>query len=115
PAPPSPPPARREPPLSPVNARVFTIYDGRDLYDAPYLTKQGITQNECIELCKQDNKCIAFSWDRWNNYCFLKRAAPATMRIDPQSMSAVAIGERQPTDSSATVEMEHFYNTEFRD
>ena len=108
--PPTPPPVR-----PPPNVRNFTIYDGRDINGSDYLTLKDTAQEACIERCKQDGQCLAFSWDRWNNFCFLKHRVPSTVRIDPQSMSAVATTERQPSDSNATVAMERFYNAEFRD
>jgi hypothetical protein len=111
------PPAKQPPPLPPPppNTRTFTIYDARDIGGSDYKTLRNRTQEFCIEQCKQDNKCVAFSWDRWNNYCFLKDAVPGIARIDPQSMAAVARTEMQPTDSRAPVVFEPFYNAEFRD
>jgi hypothetical protein len=110
------PPPNIVPKPAPVNTRNFTLYDGRDVAGSDYRTiTQDTSQDACIEQCKQDNRCVAFSWDRWNNYCFLKQAVPGLARIDPQSMAAVASGERQPSDSNAPLAIERFYNTEFRD
>lgn len=103
-------------PPAPPNTRSFTIYDARDIGGSDYkILKDAMSQDSCIEQCKQDNKCVAFSWDRWNDYCFLKHAVPGIARIDPQSMAAVAKTETQPTDSNAPVVFEPFYNAEFRD
>lgn len=120
PRPPTPPAnaspvAPPKPPAPPPNTRSFTIYDARDIGGSDYKILKDGSQDSCIEQCKQDNKCVAFSWDRWNNYCFLKHAVPGTARTDPQSMAAVAKTETQPTDSKAPVVFEPFYNAEFRD
>jgi PAN domain len=98
-----------------INRKKFMVYDGRDIDGSDFHVSRNILQAQCIELCKNDSKCIAFSWDRWNSYCFLKHVAPSAVRIDPQSMSAVAVGEVEASDSSDPIVMERFYNAEFRD
>jgi hypothetical protein len=109
-------PTQPKPTFPASSARNFTIYDGRDIGGSDYkILKDDMSQDACIEQCKRDDQCVAFAWDRWNNYCFLKNAVPGIARIDPQSMSAVAVGKQQPTDSNAPIVVERFYNAEFRD
>jgi hypothetical protein len=113
PVPPGPAPDTER--RAPANTRTFTIHDGRDIKGLDYRIEKNTSQDACIELCKKDNRCVAFSWDRWNDYCFLKKAVPSMMRIDPASMSAVVSTERQPSVSDAPIVMERFFNAEFRD
>lgn len=105
----------KPPDIPPPNTRAFKLYDGRDIDGHDYRRMPKTSQDACIEACKQDRQCIAFSWDRWNDYCFLKHEVPPIVRIDPAAVSAVATSATQPTDSNAAIVMEPFLDAEFRD
>lgn len=107
------PPRPADPP--PPNTRAFRLYDGRDIDGYDYKRMLRTSQEACIEACKQDRQCIAFSWDRWNDYCFLKHTVPPVVRIDPAAVSAVATTATQPTDSNSPTVIEPFLDAEFRD
>ena len=94
PAPASPAPAAAAIPASPVtgpSGRSFTIYTGRDMEGGDYYKERGISLDRCESLCMKDNRCQAYSYDAWNQHCFLK-ASVNPLRLEPRSVTSVIEG-----------------------
>jgi hypothetical protein len=89
------------PPAGRVSDRSFTAYSSRDMEGGDYHKQRGISQAQCENLCKRDNRCQAYSFDGWNRYCFLKSSINP-LRLEPRSITSVVNGvtviydEREP-------------------
>jgi len=97
------------------DVRTFKIYEGYDLDGNDYKTIKEVTQSTCINACKNDRRCVAFSWDKWNSYCFLKASVPAKLRVEPSSVAAVISTRQQPPVSEAAILIEAYKSAVFRD
>lgn len=77
--------------------RRFLLYEGRDIdgYDLRVIRETNF--DNCTEQCKTEARCRAFSYDKWNRWCFLKRNLPTELRIEPNSIVAV------PTNANITI------------
>ena len=90
----SPAPAAAAAPASPItgpSGRSFTIYRGRDMEGGDYYKERGISLDRCESLCMKDNRCQAYSYDAWNQHCFLK-ASVNPLRLEPRSVTSVIEG-----------------------
>ncbi len=88
----------------------FTVAVNLDIYgqDIPSPSgKIGITNidlNTCAAQCNSKNSCVAFSFDRWKNVCYLKNKV-VTPLLEPPSLTAVKNGtipnmlEQRPFDT----------------
>ncbi len=95
--------------------RRFDTYDGRDI-DGHDLREplRGVELQGCVDTCKEDESCKAFSYDRWNRMCFLKNSIPRTFRVEPSSV--VAVPARSDIKlSTRPIEMEKFNDALFLD
>jgi hypothetical protein len=89
--------------------------DGHDILSAngkPGIP--GIDIQACATRCVQEKTCKAFSFDRWNGWCFLKDAI-ATSRLDPGSTIAVKQQYALPNASTVPAQMRDSLKRRFRD
>ncbi|WP_420737773.1 PAN domain-containing protein [Bradyrhizobium japonicum] len=99
---------------SPTTTRKFRTYEGRDIDGTDYKIIKGVNFEACISQCKSEDECVAYSFDKWNRYCFLKNRVPSILRIEPNSIVGVVTGT-SPAVSSSSVVMERFGNKAFPD
>lgn len=71
----------------------FSEHRSRALEGGDLKILKGETESGCKATCIKDNRCSAYSYDRWNNYCFLK-AELGRFRRDPRYLTAVRGGMR---------------------
>jgi hypothetical protein len=108
------PDPRSPPPQKPVDNRKFKFHEGRDIDGNDFRTLREVNLKECVDNCQGDGRCTSFSFDKWNRYCFLKQTNPMVLRVEPNSIVAVA-ATASPVQSRAPIVMERFYNRIFRD
>ncbi|HMK81048.1 MAG TPA: PAN domain-containing protein [Xanthobacteraceae bacterium] len=53
-------------------ASPFRFYQNTDMEGSAYLTKGEVTRNWCVSACLQDEKCVAYTFDKWHGHCSLK-------------------------------------------
>lgn len=104
----------RPPSTSSVDHRLFKTVEGRDIDGNDYKTIRDVNFDACVSQCQSDNQCVAFSFDKWNRYCFLKHAIPATLRIEPNSIVGV-ISTASPNVSNAPLRIERYRRKAFPD
>jgi hypothetical protein len=98
----------------------FVRKDNRDIYGhdiVPAGGKAGIpglSMQACAARCDAERACKAFSFDRWNGWCFLKDAI-VTSRLDPPSTIAVKRPAQLPKASKAAAQMLNYRGRRFRD
>ena len=62
--------------------------------------KKNIDHQDCIRTCSESAQCIAYTYDRWNHWCFLKANA-GFLRFDPKNASGIRTSA-QPLDYATT-------------
>jgi PAN domain len=97
----------------------FKQKDNRDIEGHDILSNgrpgiPGISIQACAAQCEKNNACKAFSFDRWNGWCFLKDEI-TTSRLDPRSTIAVKQQYALPDVSKASAEMQDALKKRFRD
>ncbi|MEO1265616.1 MAG: PAN domain-containing protein [Pseudomonadota bacterium] len=82
----------------------FITADNFDVYGGDYNSIYGISIEACARQClrKAGNRCILFSFDRWNNACFLKSRDKIWRRFSLAGRS----GTRPLTRSDAILKRE---------
>ncbi len=107
-------PSDPKPPPDPGLGRKFFFYEGRDIDGYDLRVLKGTNFANCTEQCKTEVRCRAFSYDKWNRWCFLKRNLPTELRAEPNSI--VAVPESAKTrDASTPLVMLRYRNAIFVD
>jgi PAN domain len=107
-----------QPPTNSLNK--FTQKDNRDIFGNDILLTEGrpgipgITLNECALACDKRKSCVAFSFDKWKAWCFLKNKI-STSLLDPHSTIAVKKPLKLPNASKAEPELIVLKGRRFRD
>jgi hypothetical protein len=96
------------------DARRFRVYDGRDATGDDFKSVREVDLNYCVSQCKDDLLCVAFSYDKWNHWCFIKHSIPGLLRIEPSAIVAV-ISKVSLETSSDPVVMDLYRNRTFPD
>lgn len=83
---------------------IFTPYDNYDLIGGDLRRLQDTDMAGCASACEADRSCAAYSFDKWNRWCFLKDAA-VTFRLEPNTMSGIRTSVAKPPISTIPVAM----------
>jgi len=94
------------------DARRFRVYEGRDIDGQDLKIISNVTWSNCNLSCLDNSRCIGYSYDKWNNYCFLKKSIPTSLRVEPKAMVAILSSSR-PHDDSDTLTMQRFRKRAF--
>lgn len=114
-APPAPPsPALEVAPTVSPPGKTFRLHPGKDLDGRDFKVLRGVNQQDCAATCRNENACLAYTYDRWNRFCFLKASAPTELRVEPRSVSAV-VSTLSPAISTKPVKTEVFRQRTFHD
>jgi PAN domain/HdeA/HdeB family len=90
---------------NPIAKGGFNGFDNFDLPGGDLRRLERVDLDKCAVACESDRDCHAYSYDKWNRWCFLK-SKPTTLTLDPGSTSAVKSSSVQPASSIAAVRME---------
>jgi hypothetical protein len=85
----------------------FHVSDNYDLDGADLRTVKNTDRDKCISACKDEPRCQAFSFDKWNRYCFLKSTISAR-RLDPRSISGLRENAPAPPTAGESEQMERY-------
>jgi hypothetical protein len=69
-------------------------------------------EGACTRACEVEASCRAYTFDKWNQWCFLKTAA-TEMRFDPQYTSGLKKGAQAPTAAGGARLIERYRNKAF--
>ena len=83
----------------------FSIYDDRDIAGEDLSVLKKVELSVCSKACRDNQACLAFSYDRWNKWCFLTSSA-RTLTLDPSSISGAREGLPPPAASGAAIRIE---------
>jgi PAN domain len=90
----------------------YKTYENRDLNSNDIETLKNVDLSSCVSKCRLDPQCRAYSFDRWNGYCFLKsRGGP--LLLDPRSVTGVREDLPAQPISAAPVKMERYRGKAF--
>jgi hypothetical protein len=93
------------PPAPPSTGGAFAPYDNYDLFGRDLRGLQGVEQQSCSAACMDEPLCQAYSYDKWNKYCYLKNAA-GPLTLDAGSITGVRDGNEKPTISGTKIRLE---------
>jgi hypothetical protein len=93
--------------------RTFSTYQNRDLSGGDSQRMNDLDHLSCIASCRSDTKCVAYSYDKWNRWCFLKSTVDV-LRIEPRSVTGIRGDVGAPQISSDPVIMERYRGKIFR-
>ena len=108
-------PEVREQPSNEAAAAADTMvktYENHDLSAVDYYKLPDSSLSTCATSCETDKQCRAYTYDKWNRWCFLKSSV-GTLRLDPQSVSGVKKGDGEPARSRAPADMERYRGKAF--
>ncbi|KIZ44037.1 MULTISPECIES: PAN domain-containing protein [Rhodopseudomonas] len=76
--------------------------DGGDIIEAgSLLMLRDTSQGECEARCRARRDCVAVSFDRWNNSCYLKDTV-IPLTLDPHSVTMIRADQQTPGSVPAT-------------
>jgi PAN domain len=92
----------------------YQRYDNRDLYggDLGAPIKNTDVEEKCSSACSREDRCRGYSFDKWNNYCYLKSKI-TSLRMDPRSISGLRAGLPSPSASAIVTKMERYRGRAF--
>jgi hypothetical protein len=88
------------PALAPVavSKGEFKTYDNWDISGADLRTVKRVDHAKCVAACRSDERCRAYSYDKWNRWCFLKSGI-GSLLLDPSSSTGVRGATGEPAVS----------------
>lgn len=87
-----------------VNPGVLVTYFNRDIDGGDYRVLRETGLAECQNRCRAEPRCRAYTFNKWENVCFLKASATVT-RIEPRGISgARAVDNVHPARRPATIQ-----------
>ncbi len=72
------------------------------------------TFNACVSECRSNSQCVAFSFDRWNRWCYIKNEL-GILKLDPRSVTGTRQNLEQPERSRSVVQMYRYRKKAFRE
>jgi hypothetical protein len=68
--------------------RDFVTHANRDMLGGDYDSFRNVSQEECALRCRSDKRCRAYTYNTWENACFVKSSLSA-LRIEPRGVTGV--------------------------
>jgi PAN domain-containing protein len=90
----------------------FTTHDNYDIDGSDINRLPEIALQECVAACRADPRCLAYSFDKWHRWCFLKDRADR-FRLEPNTITGLLSSISKPPIVSAPVRMHHYANKAF--
>jgi hypothetical protein len=92
-----------EPSLDVSNtAREFVVHANRDLNGGDYDSFRNVSQDQCADRCKSDQRCRAYTYNRWESACFVKSSL-GPLKIEPRGVTGVISSEKVREDKRPLV------------
>ncbi len=97
--------------LSPIKG--FNLQESHDLIGDDLANMKNVDSvAACAGHCSAKTGCAAFSYDKWNRWCFLKSSA-AMLRLEPKSVSGFLKAASQPSRSATAITVRHYRGKTF--
>jgi hypothetical protein len=72
--------------------RTFVTYANHDIDGGDYEVLKKVGEEACADRCKADVRCRSYTFNKWENVCFLK-SSTSRARIEPRGTSGVLASE----------------------
>jgi tetratricopeptide (TPR) repeat protein len=100
----------KTPPMNQTGS--FAIHINYDLEGGDLKQLKYQDQSDCAAACQSEGDCRAYTFDKWNRWCFLKSSL-GTLRLEPKCVSGTREGAGTPTPASSAVIVERYRNKAF--
>jgi hypothetical protein len=104
--------ANASPLHQPSNEITYKTLNNRDINGGDYRTVARVDLNTCVTECRANVQCQAFSYDKWNRWCFLKTNL-SDLLLDPRSVTGIRQGLSTPRTSSIQARIKPYRNKIF--
>jgi|GEM_PF-6527953 len=101
-----------EPPSAPRPSVTYARHENRDLAGGDIETVKNVSIEKCALACSDQSRCQAYTYDRWNRYCFLKSAV-GVLSLDPQSTTGIRDGLPTPANAATPISIRRYSSREF--
>lgn len=88
-------------------ARNFKTYPNYDLFGFDLSDSPASSMEQCETLCRENGECRAYTFNEWNQKCFLKSGS-GNLRLEPRARTGVLTEDQQPRYRDAQVVMEYY-------
>jgi hypothetical protein len=90
----------------------FVTHDNYDIIgrDADRIEKTDM--RTCASACERDPRCVAYSYDKWNRWCFLKETAEA-LRLEPNTISGLRLSVAKPPIAGLPISKQRYRKKAF--
>ena len=96
-----------------VSRGSFNTYNNFDIFGGD-LRKLGKTELEqCAAVCEADSNCNAYSYDKWDKFCFLKSSI-SSLTLDPASIVGIKASLKGPPLSDVAIRFDRRIDKAFR-
>lgn len=90
-----------------ASQRGFLTRTNHDLEGGDLSRFQGATQDACERACSDTDDCVAYSYDKWNRWCFLKSSL-GLLRAEPKCVVGISRGVGEPQRASTAKIMQRY-------
>jgi len=80
-------PGRSEETVAPPSVK-FRKRENEDIADNAMISKKGISLKQCESLCITNNKCLGYTFNQWDNFCFIKSTISG-LKQNPRTISFI--------------------------
>ena len=88
-------------------ARTFDLFVHYDAYGFDLVQGDASSLDQCQNSCEANAECRAFTFNAWNQKCFLKSGS-AELRLEPRATTGLLSGTPHPGFRSTSVVMEYY-------
>lgn len=90
----------------------FQKFNNTDIAGKVISSMKGGSLDACLAGCGSDDQCLAYTYDRWNRWCFMKSAATGRS-VSAKAVSGVRTSLKTPPSASARVEIRRYRGKAF--
>lgn len=95
------------PPAQDTAARTFDRYVNYDIFGFDLDQGTATSLPQCEDFCRGNEQCQAFTFNEWNQKCFLK-SGTAELRLEPRATTGLLSGTAHPGYRNASVVVEYY-------
>jgi hypothetical protein len=85
----------------------FVTHDNYDIIGSDADRIEKTDMRACASACERDPRCVAYSYDKWNRWCFLKEVAEA-LRLEPNTISGLRASVTKPPVADLPVSIQRY-------
>jgi PAN domain len=90
----------------------FSTLDNYDVVGADLRHMRAADKDLCEAACRGESKCVAYSFNKWNEMCFIKTSA-AVFRLEPSATSAFRADLPKPRNDAAPIKIQRYLKKAF--